>query len=88
VWPFFSKQGASRIGAAYALDGAVKNRDQTAATLVAAAAAAQSDGQAQARDALLAQAQSINNRFPTYYGAAWIAIARVELSSSALGGCG
>jgi endo-1,4-beta-D-glucanase Y len=88
VWPFFAKQGASRIGAAYALDGAVKNPDQTAATLVAAAAAAQSAGQAQARDALLAQAQSINNRFPTYYGAAWIAIARVELSSSALGGCG
>jgi endoglucanase len=88
VWPFFASQGTSHIGAAYTLNGAVKNRDQTAVTLVAAAAAAQSAGQAQARDALLAQAQSINSRFPTYYGAAWIALARVELSSSALGGCG
>jgi endoglucanase len=54
----------------------------------AAAAAAQSAGNPQARDALLADPQAINGRFPTYYGAAWIAIARVELSSSVLGGCG
>jgi endoglucanase len=55
--------------------------------LVGAAAAAQAAGQAHARDQLLAAAQAINNRFPTYYGAAWLAIARVELFSSALGGC-
>jgi endoglucanase len=87
LWPFFAAQGAARIGAAYTLGGGLKNRDQTAVTLVGAAAAAQSAGDAQARDQLLAQAQSINNRFPTYYGAAWIAIARIELSSSTLGGC-
>jgi endoglucanase len=88
LWPFFAAQGAARIGAAYTLSGGAKNPDQTAVTLVGAAAAAQSAGDPQARDQLLAQAKSINSRFPTYYGGAWIAIARIELFSSALGGCG
>jgi endoglucanase len=87
VWPFFAGQAAGRIGAAYSLGGALTDRDQTAVTLVGAAAAGQAAGQPQARDQLLAAAQAINNRFPTYYGAAWIAIARVELFSSVLGGC-
>jgi endoglucanase len=87
VWPFFGAQGTSHIGAAYALDGTLTNRNQTAIALVGAAASAQAAGQPQMRDALLAQAQSINARFPTYYGAAWIAVARVELGTTALGGC-
>jgi endoglucanase len=87
IWPFFAGQSADRIGAAYTLHGALTNRDQTAVTLVGAAAAAQAAGQPPARDQLLASAQAINDRFPTYYGAAWIAIARLELFSSALGGC-
>jgi endoglucanase len=88
MWPFFARQGVQRIGAAYTLGGALENRDQTAVTLVGAAAAAQAAGDAQDRDAALAQAQAINSRFPTYYGSAWLALARVELTSSALGGCG
>lgn len=88
AWPFFAGQGATRIGAAYTLGGDLKNPDQTAITLVGAAAAAHAAGQPAARDALLAQAQAIDNRFPTYFGAAWIAVARVELESAVLGGCG
>lgn len=87
MWPLFASQGATRIGAAYTLRGTVENRDQTPVTLVGAAAAAQSAGDPQARDQLLAQAQSVNDRFPTYYGSAWIAVARIELFSSADGGC-
>jgi endoglucanase len=55
--------------------------------LVAAAAAAQVAGQTAARDALLTRAESVDARFPTYYGAAWIAIGRLELTTSLLGGC-
>jgi endoglucanase len=88
LWPFFAGQAADRIGASYALDGTLTNPDQTAVTLVGAAAAAASAGQLGAANALIAQAQQIDNRFPTYFGSAWIAIAGVELGSNALGGCG
>jgi endoglucanase len=88
LWPFFSGQAADRIGASYALDGTVTNPDQTATTLVGAAAAALAAHQSSAASALMAQAQRINNRFPTYFGAAWIAVAQVELDSNALGACG
>ncbi len=88
LWPFFSGQPVDRIGASYALDGTLTSPDQTATTLVGAAAAALAAHQPSAASALMAQAQQINNRFPTYFGAAWIAVAQVELDSNALGGCG
>lgn len=88
LWPFFAGQAVNRIGASYALDGTLTNPDQTAVTLVGAAAAAASAGQLGTANGLLAQAQQIDNRFPTYFGSAWIAIAQVELGSNALGGCG
>jgi endoglucanase len=87
VWPFFATQSPARIGAAYALNGTLTNPDQAAITLIGAAAAAQAAGQPAARDALFAQAQTINARFPTYYGAAWMALGRIELTTSLLGGC-
>ena len=40
-----------------------------------------------ARDALLARAESVDARFPTYYGAAWVALGRLELTTKLLGGC-
>lgn len=88
IWPFFSTQPVDRIGAVYSLGGALTNPDQTAVTLVAAAAAATTAGHPRAAANLFAQAQRINRRFPTYFGAAWIAVAQVELTSNALGGCG
>jgi endoglucanase len=88
LWPFFSRQPVTGIGAAYALDGTVTNPDQTAVTLVGAAAAASAAGQPAASNALIAQAQRIDKRFPTYFGAAWIAVAQTELGSNVLGGCG
>jgi endoglucanase len=87
VWPFFAAQAPARIGAAYALNGTLRNPEQAAITLIAAAAAAQAAGQPVARDALFAQAQTINSRFPTYYGSAWMALGRIELTTSLLGSC-
>jgi endoglucanase len=86
-WSFFGAQAPGRIGAAYALDGTVLAPQQTAATLVAAAASALAAGQAGAGEALLEQAEGIDTRFPTSYGAGWIALGRLELTSGLLGGC-
>jgi endoglucanase len=86
-WPFFAAQPPDRIGLAYRLDGTETAPAQSAVVLVAAAAAAQVAGQSAARDALLARAESVDARFPTYYGAAWTALGRLELTTSLLGGC-
>jgi endoglucanase len=61
--------------------------DHPAAT-VGAAAAAHAAGDGKAADGLLAQAEAADRRASTYYGAAWVALGRIELSSKALGGCG
>ena len=36
---------------------------------------------------LLDQADEANSAHPTYYGAAWVALGRVMLTSNALGAC-
>lgn len=87
MWPFFSLQQPSGIGFAYSLTGQLLAPQQTATVLVGAAAAAQSAGQTAARDQLLAQADAVNNRFPTYFGAAWIALGRLELQTMLLASC-
>jgi endo-1,4-beta-D-glucanase Y len=86
-WPFFAAQPPDRIGLAYRLDGTAIAPAQSAVTLVAAAAAAQVAGETAARDALLTRAESVDARFPTYYGAAWVALGRLELTTRLLGGC-
>jgi endoglucanase len=87
MWQFFSVQPPTGIGFAYALDGRLLAPQQSPTVLVSAAAAAQSAGQIAARDVLLAQADGVNRRFPTYFGAAWIALGRLELQTVLLGSC-
>jgi endoglucanase len=87
IWPFFALQPIDKIGFAYTLSGRLLVPQQTATVLVGAAAAAQSAGQTAARDRLLAQADAINSRFPTYFGSAWIALGRLELETKLLGSC-
>jgi endoglucanase len=86
-WPFFAAQDPDRIGLAYRLDGTRVLPAQSAVMLVAAAAAARAAGNTPGRDALLARAAAIDARFPTYYGAAWVALGSLELATSRLGGC-
>jgi endoglucanase len=54
---------------------------------VAAAAAASADGNGRAAAGLLARAQAVNAAHPTYFGSAWVALGRIELTTNALGGC-
>jgi hypothetical protein len=73
--------------ATYSLDGAPIGGQTHAASYVAAAAAAKAAGDDGATEQLLDRAQQANSSAPTYYGAAWVALGRVMLTSSALGSC-
>jgi hypothetical protein len=73
--------------ATYALNGSPIGNLTHAASYVAAAAAAKAAGDDGATEQLLDQAQQVNSSHPTYYGAAWVALGRVMLTSSALGSC-
>lgn len=55
--------------------------------LVAAAGAAEAAGHRRTADRLLARAQRHDVRHPTYYGTAWLALGRLMLQSTRLGGC-
>ena len=56
-------------------------------SLVAAAASAQAAGRNDVSDALLDAATALDRHHPTYYGAAWVALARLWLDTPRLGGC-
>jgi endoglucanase len=58
-----------------------------AASIVAAAAAARAAGDATASNRLLDQAERLDKDHRSYYGAAWVALGRMMLTSSALGAC-
>jgi endoglucanase len=72
---------------AYALDGTPQTSQQHAASFVAAAAAAKAADDSQDAARLLGQAQAQDRAHPTYYGAAWVALGRVMLTTNALGSC-
>jgi endo-1,4-beta-D-glucanase Y len=57
------------------------------AALAGAAAAAFAAGDRAASDGLLGRAEALDRSAPTYYGAAWVALARIELGPDALGAC-
>jgi endo-1,4-beta-D-glucanase Y len=55
---------------------------------VAAAATSVAAGDGQVGRRLLRQAEEIDRKYPTYYGAAWVALGRVMLTTRLLDGCG
>ena len=55
--------------------------------LVAAASSAAAAGDRASADELLDRATELDEQQPTYYGAAWLAIARLWLDTDRLGGC-
>jgi cellulose synthase (UDP-forming) len=84
LWPLYR---AAPGYAEYALNGTPRTRQPHAVSLVAAAAAARAAEQTRQSNLLLDQADRLNRDQPTYYGAAWVALARVMLTSNALGAC-
>ncbi|HEX6312192.1 MAG TPA: hypothetical protein VF152_11275 [Acidimicrobiia bacterium] len=92
---------AARVPVRFAEDCAPAGRDLAAALwprlrshsarhpieLVAAAAAAGAAGNRKARDELLDAAERRERREPSYYGAAWVALGRVLLTTDLAGRC-
>ncbi|HET8953396.1 MAG TPA: glycosyl hydrolase family 8, partial [Solirubrobacteraceae bacterium] len=69
------------------LDGSPAPDGEHPAALAGAAGAAGAAGDAASRDDLLDKAGDLDEDHPTYYGAAWHALARVMLTTRRLGGC-
>jgi cellulose synthase (UDP-forming) len=84
LWPLYRRHPGF---ADYSLEGRPLGSIRHAASYVAAAAAAKASGDDEAATGLLDQAEAANSSNPTYYGAAWVALGRVMLTSSALGSC-
>jgi cellulose synthase (UDP-forming) len=71
----------------YMLTGAPTTRWRNAASLVAAAAAAQAAGHRGRAAGLIGQAEAQNAAHPSYYGSAWVALGQITLQTAALGTC-
>jgi cellulose synthase (UDP-forming) len=84
LWPLYRRHPGA---ATYSLDGTPIGGQTHATSYVAAAAAAKADGDDKAAEEMLDRAQDADSAQPTYYGAAWVALGRVMLTSSALGAC-
>jgi endoglucanase len=89
-WPFLRDTAARQGGlsAAYYRDGRPAAPYSHPAALVGAAGAAAAAGDRSASNRLLRHAAAMDDRSPTYYGAAWVALGRVLLQTRLLGGCG
>jgi endoglucanase len=69
------------------LDGSAASDWQHPVVLVAAAATDHAAGDPDAAAARLDQAAALQQRYPTYFGAAWVALGRIMLATSLLGEC-
>jgi len=86
LWPFL-RERREDLRARYDMRGAAVTTDRHAVTAASGAAAAAAAGDAAARDQLLDEAESLDRRYPTYYGSAWVALARLTLTTDRLASC-
>jgi endoglucanase len=88
AWPAFENQDPTRLPVEHELGGQPVGNTLNPVVLVAAAGAADAAGQHAARDGLLDEAEALDRRFPTYYGASWVALGRIMLTTRLLDACG
>ncbi|MGH9116222.1 MAG: glycosyl hydrolase family 8 [Acidimicrobiales bacterium] len=87
AWPLLAQNATNRrFPIDSTLDGQSTSTYTNALIAVADAASAEAAGAGGAAG-LLATADSINSRWPTYYGSAWDALGRVLLTTHELGAC-
>jgi endoglucanase len=80
--------GASKnVPAIRNLDGSALVDWQHPVTLVAAAATDHAAGDDDAAATRLDEAAALQQKYPTYYGAAWVALGRIMLATTLLGQC-
>ena len=70
-----------------ALDGTPRSTIEHPSALAGAAAAAHAAGDREAAAQLLDRATELDERHPSYYGAAWVALTRTMLDTDELGRC-
>jgi len=87
AWGVFKYTQPPDIVTEHQLSGAPIGSSHDAVTLVAPAGAAKAAGDTNAVPTLLAEAQRLNSEHPTYYGAAWLALGRLLLTTSRLEPC-
>jgi endoglucanase len=87
AWPIFEHQDPTKLPVEHNTEGRTTGHTLHPVILVAAAGAAHAAGQSAARDGLLDAAESLNRRSPTYYGAAWVALGRIILTTHLLDAC-
>jgi endoglucanase len=87
AWPVFASADPTHLPVVHDLSGRPIGDILNPVVLVAAAGAADAAGQPAARDGLLAAAEGLDRRFPTYYGAAWVALGRIMLTTKLLDAC-
>jgi endoglucanase len=88
AWPAFEGRKPADIPVEHDLSGQPSGGTQHAMGLVAAAGAAKAAGKTKDTSKLLDAAESLDQRDPTYYGSAWVALGRVMLTSDLLNACG
>jgi endoglucanase len=84
AWPVFETQDPTKLPVEHDLSGRPSGHTLHPVVLVAAAGAADAAGQSAARDGLLDEAAALDQRSPTYYGAAWVALGRIMLTTKLL----
>jgi endoglucanase len=87
AWPAFEGRQPDDIRVEHDLSGKPTGDTAHPVALVAAAAAADAAGQADARGRLLDAADELDRQTPTYYGAAWVALGRLMLETDTLDSC-
>jgi endoglucanase len=87
AWPAFARTAPEDLRVEHALDGEPAGDSRSPVTLVAAAGAAQAAGDRDASARLLAGADRLAREHPTYYGAAWVALGRLMLTTPRLRPC-
>ncbi|MGZ4201401.1 MAG: glycosyl hydrolase family 8 [Thermoleophilaceae bacterium] len=81
AWRVFEGKAPASIPVEHNLAGKPVGGDKHPIGLVAAAAAAGAAGQPAARARLLNAAEALDRQSPTYYGAAWVALGRIMLTT-------
>ena len=84
AWPAFENQDPTSLPVEHSLSGKPAGHTLHPVALVSAAGAADAAGHAAARDGLLAEAEALDRRSPTYYGAAWVGLGRIMLTTKLL----
>ncbi|BBX68529.1 glycosyl hydrolase family 8 [Mycolicibacterium psychrotolerans] len=79
--------GGQDLPAVRNLDGSAAAQWQHPVTLVAGAATDHAAGDEDAASARLDRAAALQQRYPTYFGAAWVALGRLMLDTTLLGDC-